>query len=636
MSHPCRRPTRSPARHAARHPVRHPVRLPVRLPVRRAVGHAVAVAALALAVGTAVHAAEPSHGISIFGDLKYGPDFEHFDYASPDAVKGGNVTLAAIGSFDNLNPFILKGQAPVAAGAIYDTLIVNSRDEPFSVYGALAESIEVPEDKRWVTFRLRREARWHDGVALTADDVVWTFDTIKEKGHPLYKTYYAAAVKAEALDPHTVKFSFSEGNNAELPLIMGQLPILPKHYWEEREFGATTLEPPLGSGAYRISAVDPGRSITLELVEDYWGRDIPVNVGRDNFGTMRYDYYRDSTVALEALKAGDIDFRRENTAKSWATAYDFPAVAEGRVVLEEIPDDSTQTMQGFVMNLRKPKFQDQRVRRALNWTFDFEWMNENLFYGAYERTHSYFQNSEMQATGLPEGRELEILEELRGEVPESVFTEEFTLPKTDGSGRMRQNYREALKLFREAGLEVKDGELVEVESGEAFTIDMMLASPAMERVGLAWAKNLERVGIDARVRTVDSAQYEKRVEDFDFDVVVGAWRQSASPGNEQVDYWGSATANEPGARNLMGIANPAIDALIERIISAGSREELVASARALDRVLLHNDYLIPQWYGPSYRLAYADKFARPDTRPDSILGFEFWWIDPDKAAALKN
>ena len=338
-----------------------------------------------LAAGHA--AAEPSHGLSIFGDLKYPPDFEHFDYASPDAVKGGSVTLAAIGSYDNLNPFILKGQAATGAGSIYDTLTVNALDEPFSVYGLLAESIETPEDKRWVEFGLRREARWHDGVALTAEDVVWTFDTIKEKGHPFYKSYYGAVAKAEALDPHTVRFWFSEGNNAELPLIMGQMSVMPKHFWEDREFDETTLEPLLGSGPYRFGKIDPGRSVSYERVEDYWGRELPVNVGRDNFDTLRHDYYRDGTVALEALKSGDIDFRRENISKSWATAYDFPALTEGRVVKEELPDNSTQTMQAFVMNLRKPKFQDRRVREALAWSFDFEWMNENLFYGATPTTH---------------------------------------------------------------------------------------------------------------------------------------------------------------------------------------------------------------------------------------------------------
>ena len=591
---------------------------------------AAAAALLTLTAAAPLHAAGPAHGLSMFGELKYGPDFEHFDYANPDAPKGGSVTLAAIGSFDSLNPFILKGQAAAGATSVYDTLTVNSLDEPFSVYGLLAESIETPEDKRWVTFRLRPEARWHDGVAVTAADVVWTFDTIKREGHPFYRSYYGAVEKAEALDERTVKFSFREGENNELPLIMGQLPILPEHYWEGREFDATTLEPPLGSGPYRFGRVDPGRSVAYERVEDYWGRDLAVNRGRDNFDAIRYDYYRDGTVALEALKGGEIDFRLENIAKSWATAYDVPAVADGRLIKEELPDNSLQPMQGFVLNLRKPKFRDVRVRRALNWTFDFEWMNENLFYGAYERTRSYFQNSpEMQATGLPEGRELELLETLRGQVPDSVFTEEHVLPTTDGSGRSRENYREALRLFAEAGWEVRDGRLTNVESGAPFTLEMMFVAPSFERIGLAWAKSLERVGIAARVRTVDSAQYEKRTEDFDFDVVIGAWGQSQSPGNEQIDYWGSATADEPGSRNLMGIADPAIDALIARVIAADSREALTTAARALDRVLLHNDFLIPQWYGPTYRVAHAAWLERPERTPDNDLGFEFWWADPE-------
>ena len=580
--------------------------------------------------------AEPTHGLSVFGELKYGPDFEHFDYVSPEAVKGGSVTLAALGSYDNLNPFILKGQAAAGSLGIYDTLVARSLDESASVYGLLAESMEVPEDKRWVTFKLRREARWHDGVALTADDVVWTFDTIKEKGHPLYRSYWRAVVKAEALDPHTVKFSFSEGNNAELPLIIGELSILPKHFWEEREFGDTTLDPLLGSGPYRFGRIDPGRSIEYERVEDYWGAELPVNVGQDNFDRLRYDYYRDLTVALEALKAGDVDFRQEVIAKNWETGYDFPAVAEGRVIREELPDESTQPMQAIVMNLRKPKFQDRRVREALAYTYDFEWMNENLFYGAYQRTKSFFQNSEMQATGLPEGRELEILEQFRDDVPPELFTEEFTLPETDGSGNLRANYREALKLFEEAGWSVKDGKMTDETSGEVFEMDMIIRQPSVEKVALTWAKALERVGITLKVRVIDTAQYEKRVEDFDFDVITDIWVQSENPGNEQVDYWGSATANEPGARNTMGIANPVIDAIIELIIAASSREELIAAARALDRVLLHERYLIPQYFGPTYRVAYWDKFSHPETPPRKAFGFNTWWVDPERAAALQQ
>ena len=594
-------------------------------------------AAALLAAGTlaaAANAAEPAHGLSVFGDLKYGPDFEHFDYASPDAVKGGDVTLATIGSFDNLNPFILKGQSAAGAASVYDTLTVNSLDEPFSVYGLLAESIEVPDDKRWVTFRLRREARWQDGVALTADDVVWTFETLMAKGHPFYRSYYAAVVKAEALDPHTVKFSFSEGNNPELPLIIGQLAILPKHFWEGREFDATTLDPLLGSGPYRFGKVDPGRSVTYERVEDYWGRDLPVKVGQDNFDTIRYDYYRDLTVALEALKSGDVDFRQEFIAKNWATGYDFPAIADGSVIKEELPDESMQPMQAIVMNLRKPKFQDRRVREALAWVYDFEWQNENLFYGAYERTKSYFQNSEMQATGLPEGRELEILERFRDRLPEEVFTEAFTLPETDGSGNLRANYREALKLFKEAGWEIRNGRMTNVASGEVFELEWLIRQPSLEKLALNYAKTLERLGIALKTRVVDSAQYEKRMEDFDFDMTTNIWQQSPSPGNEQVDYWGSSMADVPGSRNVMGIADPVVDELVKLVVAADSREEQVAAARALDRVLLHNRYLIPMYFGPSYRVAYRDKFARPATMPENGLGFETWWVDPDKEAAL--
>ena len=580
------------------------------------------------------HAAEPAHGISIFGDLKYGPDFEHFDYASPEALKGGSVTLATIGSYDNLNPFILKGQAAAGAGSVYDTLTVNSLDEPFSVYGLLAESIEVPEDKSSVTFRLRPEARWHDGEPVTAEDVAWTFETLMAEGHPFYRSYYGAVEGVEALDERTARFTFKVSDNAELPLIMGQLAVLPKHFWADREFAETTLEPLLGSGPYRFGKIDPGRSIVYERVDDYWGADLPVKVGQDNFDTLRYDYYRDLTVALEALKSGNVDFRQEFISKNWVTGYDFPAIEQGRVIKEELPDESMQPMQAIVFNLRKPKFQDARVREALGYAYDFAWLNENLFYGAYERTKSFFQNSEMQATRLPEGRELEILESVRDDVPAALFTEEFTLPETDGSGNLRANYREALALFREAGWEVRNGRMTNVETGEVFEMEWIIAQPSLEKLALNYAKALERLGIDLKVRVIDSAQYEKRMEDFDFDVTTNVWQQSQSPGNEQIDYWGSATANEPGSRNLMGIADPAVDAIIKLIIAADTREEQVAATRALDRVLLHNHYLIPQYFGPTYRVAYANKFSRPETMPTNGIGFDTWWVDPEKAAAL--
>lgn len=579
---------------------------------------------------------EPKHGLSIFGDLKYPADFKHFDYASPDAIKGGSVVQSSLGSFDNLNPFILKGQSAAGAGSIYDSLTVNSLDEPFSVYGVLAESIEVPDDKRWVIFNMRKEARWHDGVALTAEDVVWTFDTIMEKGHPAYKSYYSAVAKAEALDTHKVKFSFSEGNNSELPLIIGQLSVMPKHFWEDRDFEKTTIDPLLGSGPYKFGKIDPGRSISYELVEDYWGRDLPAKVGHDNFATLRYDYYRDLTVALEALKSGDIDFRQEFISKNWNTAYDFPALNEGKVIKEELEDKRIKRMQAFVLNSRKDKLSDPKVRRALAYAFDFEWMNKNLFYGAYSRVSSYFQNSEFMATGLPEGDELALLEEFKDQLPESVFNEAYTLPVNDGSGNLRKQYRIALKLLKEAGWEIKDRKLTNVDNGEVFSMELIIAQPSVEKIGLGFKKTLERLGIDLKVRVIDSSQYERRVEDFDYDMLVLGWSQSRSPGNEQFSYWGSEAADEKGSSNYAGIKNPVIDELIKKVVSAENREMQVTATKALDRVLLHGHYVIPQYFAPVYRLAYWNKFERPEITPTNGMGFDTWWIDPEKEAALKN
>jgi len=582
------------------------------------------------------HAGDPAHGHSKYGELKYGPDFTHFEYASPDAIKGGTMVQAAQGTFDNLNPYVLKGVSAAGATLIYDTLTVPALDEPFAEYGLLAESVEVAEDKRWVIFRIRKSARWHDGVALTAEDVVWTFDTLMEKGHPAYKNYYAAVAKAEALDSHTVKFSFAEGNNSELPLIIGQLAIMPKHFWEDRDFEKTTLDPLLGSGPYKFSKIEPGRSISYERVEDYWAKDLPVKVGHDNFGTLQYDYYRDATVQLEALKAGDIDYRSENISKNWKTGYDFPAVEDGRVIKEEIEDLRTKPMQAFILNNRLDKFSDARVRRAMAYAFDFEWLNKNMFYGAYSRTQSYFQNSEFMADGLPTGDELAILEKYRDQLPETVFTEEYSLPVTDGSGNLRRQYRTALKLFKEAGWEVKDQKMTNVASGEVMDIELLLVSPVLERLGLSYKKTLERLGINLEVRIVDSAQYSKRVETFDFDMLVLGWRQSLSPGNEQRDYWHSETADQEGSANYAGIKNPVIDELIKLIIEAPTREALVASTKAMDRVLLHNHYVIPQYYGSTYRIARWNKFDRPEIIPYKGLTTSTWWIDPDKEAALKQ
>lgn len=580
-------------------------------------------------------AAEPRHGVSIFGDLKYGPDFEHFDYASPDAIKGGSMTLALLGTYDSTHPFLLKGAPAFGAAGIYDTLMSSSLDESSAAYGLLAETIDVADDGGSATFVLRSEAVFHDGHPVTAEDVVWSFETLMSEGHPRFRNYWTAVSGAEAIDERTVRFTFSESDNPELPVIIGQVPVMPKHFWDDREFGKTTLEPLLGGSAYRFGKIDPGRSITYEVVDDYWGRDLPVNVGKDNFD-LRYDYYRDTTVGLEALKAGDSDFRLENTAKNWATAYDFPALTEGRVIKEELPDESTQMTQAYLFNLRQDKYDDPRVRRALAYTFDFEWLNANLFYGAYERTLSYFQNSDMQASGVPEGRELEILEAFRDQLPEALFEEPYSLPITDGSGNIRGELRQAIALFKEAGYEVRDGVMTNLSTGEPFALDVIIRQPNVEKIVLTWKKNLERIGVGLELRIIDSAQYQKRMEDFDYDVTTHLWLQTDSPGNEQYDYWHSRNVDVPGSLNVAGIADPVIDAIIPIIVRASSREEQVAATKALDRVLLWRDYTLLQYFAPTNRIAYTNKFSRPEILPRNAIGLSFWWVDPVKEAALAN
>ncbi len=601
----------------------------------------VAATALGFAVGhlASISAADTGqiaagYGLSMYGDLKYGPGFTHFDYTNPRAPKGGVVKLAAVGTFDSLNPFILKGVAATGLGDTFETLLESSADEPFSEYGLIAESVEVPADRSWVAFTLRPEARFHDGKPITAADVIWTFDALKNKGHPFYRSYYSRVAKAEELGPRQVRFSFSPGDNRELPLIVGQLPVLSKAYWSTHDFEKTTLEAPLGSGPYRVASVEPGRSIVYERVRDYWGAKLPVRAGRENFDTIRYDYYRDTTVALEAFKAGQYDFREETMAKNWASGYDTPAVAAGLIKKEQIPNEVPTGMQAYAYNTRRPVFRDRRVREALGYAFDFEWTNTYLFYGAYTRTKSYFSNSELASRGVPSPAELQILEPFRGQEPEAVFTTEYAPPKTDGSGEIRNNLIRALKLLADAGWALKDMRLVDTRSGEPMQFEILLADPSFERVTLPFTKNLERLGITARVRTVDTAQYQNRVDNFDFDMTVGSWPESLSPGNEQIDYWTSQRADVPGSRNLAGIKDAAVDKLVDLVIAAGDRQSLVDRTRALDRVLLWGQYVIPQWQITAFRVAYWDKFARPASAPKYALGFDTWWIDAAKEAAL--
>jgi len=603
------------------------------------VGHvAAALAFLTLSLACPARADDATYAgpaVAMHGTPKYPPGFTHFDYANPDAPKGGEVHEAAIGSYDSLNPFILKGVPAAGVGLTFSTLTVQSEDEAFTEYGLVAEQIEMPKDRSWVAYTIRPEARFHDGSPITVDDVIWTFETLKTKGHPFYRAYYQNVVKAEKLGERKVKFAFSAGDNRELPLIIGQLPILSKKYYEGRDFEKTTLEAPLGSGPYKVVAVDPGRSITVERVKDYWGKDLPVNKGRFNFDRIRFDYYLDENVALEAFKAGDYDFRAENSAKFWATGYDAPAVRDGRIKKAEMPNEQPTGMQGYIYNIRRDVFKDPRVRLALAYAFDFEWSNKALFYGQYTRTESYFSNSELASKGLPSAEELKILEPLKGRIPDEVFTKEYRAPKSDGSGNIRANLAIALKLLQEAGWTVQGGKMTNA-AGESLSFEVLLDSPAFERVTQPFVQNLTRLGVDARIRTVDTAQFQNRMDNFDFDMTVGVYPESLSPGNEQRDFWGSASADTPGGRNLIGIKDKAIDQLVDLVISAPDREGLVTRTRALDRVLLWHHYVIPHWHITYFRVAYWDKFGRPAITPKYALAFDTWWVDPVKAAALKQ
>jgi microcin C transport system substrate-binding protein len=580
-------------------------------------------------------APQPTHGASMYGDLKYGSDFTHFDYANPKAPKGGTLTMSAIGTFDNLNQFILKGNNAAGLESMYDTLTVGSLDEPFSEYGLVAQSITIPDDRSWVIFTLRPEARWQDGQPITVDDVIWTLETLKTKGHPFYRAYYANIVKAEKVGDRKVKMIFDGKMNRELPLIAGQMPILPKHYYEKVDFDKTTLTPPFGSGPYKIKRVDPGRTIVYERDPNYWAASLPVNRGQNNYDEVRYEYYRDANVALEAFKAGNFDIQMENNSKDWATSYTGPAFDKKLIVRAEIPNQRGTGMQGFVYNTRRAIFKDPKVRAALAYAFDFEWANQNLFYGQYTRTESYYSNSELASSGLPSPAELKLLEPFRDRLPPEVFTKEYQAPSTKGTD-LRHNLRIALEMLREAGWEVQGGRLVNKDTGQPLAFEILLVQPAFERIVGPFVQNLKRLGIDARIRTIDTAQYQNRLDDFDFDMIVGTWGESQSPGNEQRDFWGSQAADTRGSRNLAGIKSPVVDALVDKIIQAPTREDLVTATHALDRVLLWGYYVVPHWHITYDRVAYWNKFSRPEVNPKYGVDLFAWWIDPVKLAALEK
>ncbi len=577
-------------------------------------------------------AAEPTYGLSLLGAPQLPPGFTHFPDADPNAPKGGSVSLAAVGSFDSLNPFIIRGSPAAAAIRVWDTLLADNADEASAMYAHVAQSIDVAADNRSVTFKLRPEAHFNDGTPVLASDVVWSFNTLREKGRPQYRTYWGDVADVQAPDDHTVVFHFSTDQNRELPMILGQVPVLPEHWWKGRDFSAPLADPPVGSGPYRVGKVDLGRTIELQRVPDWWAAKLPSGVGLNNFDTIRTEYFRDPTVAFEAFKAGQVDFRQENSAKQWATAYDFPAVTKGLVKLETLPHRLPTGMQAFAMNTRRDVFKDRRVREAMDAVFDFQWMNKNLFFGKYDRTESYFSNSEYASAGVPQGAELALLEPFRAKLPPELFTTPFALPVTDGSGNNRDGLRRALDLLKEAGWNVKDRKLVNA-AGQPLSFEILLDEPAFERIGLPYVQWLGRLGIDARIRTVDPAQYQKRMDDLDFDMAVAQIPESESLGNEQVDFWSCRSANENGTQNVAGVCDPMVDAMVAAVVNAKTHDDLVTASHALDRVLLWGWYMVPQWHFAKVQVAYWNRFGHPPGPVRTGLDFSTWWVDPALAAA---
>ena len=581
-------------------------------------------------------AEEASHGLSLFGDLKYGADFAHFDYVEPTAPKGGVLHLATLPTFSTLNPFTLKGQSAAGAGLLFESLLEGSADEADAAYGLIAEGVALAPDRRSVRFLLRPEARWHDGTPITARDVAFSFEILPTEGHPDYANQLAGVDRVETSGDRDVTFHLADPDNRKLPLIVGGLSIVSEAYFRDRAFGETTMEPPLGSGPYRVAKVDPGRSVTYGRVADHWGAGLALNVGRYNFDTIVYDYYRDRTVLVEALKAGEYDLHEEFTSKVWATQYDIPAVEEGWLVKDVLKDNTPSGVQAFFFNTRLTKFQDRRVREALAYAFDFEWLNKNQFYGLYDRMASYFENSELAARGLPSEAELALLEPHRGAVPEEVFTTEFVPPATDGSGNNRRNLRTARALLKEAGWVTRDGSLVNEASGEPMTVEFLYFEPTFERIYAVYARSLERLGVGVNLRLVDGAQYEERLKTHDFEITTLRFVFSLSPGIELNSYFASATVDQVGSFNIPGIKDPVVDALIAALAAATDREGLIAAARALDRVLLWGHYMVPQWYKGQHHLVYWNKFDRPAVKPRYARGvIDTWWVDREKDDALR-
>ena len=604
---------------------------------------------LAAALGLAVlvtgsgAVAAPSHGLSIFGDLKYKADFKHFDYVDPNAPKGGQLSMigpSGTHSFDSFNNFILRGEAAQGLGLLYDTLMEPSADEPGSAYGLLAQSADLAPDGMSVTFKLRPEARFSDGNPVTAEDVVFSLNILKSKGHPTYRIIYRDVVKAEALDRLTVRFTFQGQLVRDLPLAVAGMAILPKAYYDKQPFEETTLKVPVGSGPYTIGSHKQGTSVTFKRRPDYWGMNLPVNRGRYNFDAIQFEYYRDRTTELQGLKGGSIDLREEFTARDWVTAYDVPAVKQGKLIKLTMPDETPSGAQGFFFNTRRAKFMDPRLRHALALAFDYEWTNANIFFGLYTRTESYFENSDMKAKGKPSPAELALLEPFRAKLPPEVFGEAYAPPKSDGSGSDRKLLRQALQLLGQAGWKLgnKDGRQALLNAkGEQLELEFLdTGGSVFERILAPYIRNLQLIGVKATMRNVDSSQYQSRVKTFDFDVVTTRFTIGLTPGIELYTYLGSSSANSQGSRNLAGIHDPVIDALIDKVIAAKSRADLVTATRAIDRVLRVGHYWVPHWYKAAHNVAYWDKFGRPKFKPKYARGItDTWWYDVARAARLK-
>jgi microcin C transport system substrate-binding protein len=597
-----------------------------------------AATAASILLATAAMAA-PRHGLSAFGELKYPANFQHFDYVNPNAPKGGRMATIGTGAlttFDSFNGYILKGDAAQGLELLFDSLMTRAFDEPDALYALVAESAEVTEDRMAVTFNLRPGARFSDGSPVTADDVVFSFATLKQKGHPIWRVQLKDVANAEALDPHAVRYTFTGNQVRDLPLLVAGLPIFSKSYFATRAFEETTLEPPLGSGPYKIGDFKQGTFVAYTRRDDYWGKDLPVNRGRFNFDEIRFEYFRDRTPGLEALKSGALDLREEFLSKDWATAYDsIPAVKDGRLVRLTLPDNNPSGAQGFFLNTRRAKFQDPRVRKALDYAFDFEWSNKNLFYGLYTRTESFFENSDMKAVGRPSAAELELLEPHKKNLSPEVFGEPYRPPVSDGSGIDRRLLREADQLLTAAGWTLKDGGRFNAKR-EPLEVEFLIDEPTFERVVTPYVRNLQAIGVKAAIRRVDAAQYERRRKSFDFDVVTSRFVLGLTPGIEVRNYWHSEAAAGEGSYNLAGISDTVIDALIENLAQAKNRSELVSAARAIDRVLRAGHYWVPHWYKPVHTIVHWDKFARPQTQPKYERGvLDTWWYDAAKAARLK-